>query len=58
MAELTRSPAPPASRRGDTVETLHGHEVADPYRWLEDPGSAETREWVRAQNEATHRIGF
>jgi prolyl oligopeptidase len=44
---------PPATRRDDTVETLHGHEVADPYRWLEDPDSEETRAWVSAQNQAT-----
>ena len=44
---------PPPTRRGDVVETLHGHEVADPYRWLEDPDSEETAAWVRAQNDAT-----
>jgi prolyl oligopeptidase len=31
------------------VEDLFGHQVADPYRWLEDEGSAETREWLGAQ---------
>ncbi|CAN5503029.1 prolyl oligopeptidase family protein [soil metagenome] len=41
----------PRTRRDDTVETLHGHEVADPYRWLEDPDSAETRAWVVEQNQ-------
>ncbi len=40
----------PETRRDDTVETLHGREVADPYRWLEDPDSAETADWVRRQN--------
>jgi prolyl oligopeptidase len=43
----------PQTRRDDTVEQLHGHEVADPYRWLEDPDSAETRAWVAAQNEVS-----
>ena len=37
-----RHPAVPA-RRLDLVEVLHGRPVADPYRWLEDAGSAETR---------------
>ncbi|HEY0617770.1 MAG TPA: S9 family peptidase, partial [Kribbella sp.] len=44
----------PESRRDETVvETLHGHQVADPYRWLEDADSAETRDWVQRQNAAT-----
>ncbi|TCC05329.1 prolyl oligopeptidase family serine peptidase [Kribbella soli] len=43
----------PESRRDDVVETLHGHQIADPYRWLEDPDSADTRDWVSRQNEYT-----
>ena len=34
---------------------LHGHEVADPYRWLEDATSADTLQWVAAQNLRTRR---
>ena len=41
----------PPARRLDLVERLHGFEVADPYRWLEDAGSAETEAWSRAQDE-------
>jgi prolyl oligopeptidase len=37
-------PYPPA-RRLDLVEEIHGRSVADPYRWLEDAGSPETRAW-------------
>jgi len=33
----------------DLVEELHGYRVADPYRWLEDVDSAETQEWLAAQ---------
>ncbi len=40
----------PTTRSGDTVEVVHGHRLADPYRWLEDPDSAETADWVRRQN--------
>ena len=43
----------PSTRRTDLVETLHGHEIADPYRWLEDPDDPETADWVRRQNEVT-----
>jgi prolyl oligopeptidase len=44
-------PAYPHARRTDLVEELHGHRVADPYRWLEDPESAETQAWSTAQDE-------
>jgi prolyl oligopeptidase len=43
----------PETRRDDVVEVLHGRSIADPYRWLEDPDSAETADWVKRQNEFT-----
>jgi len=46
-------PAYPQARTGDVVETHHGTKVADPYRWLEDMDSAETRAWVTQENALT-----
>jgi len=41
----------PPARRLDLVEDLFGHRVADPYRWLEDAGAPETREWLAAEEQ-------
>ena len=43
---------PPANRE-DTVDDYHCTEVADPYRWLEDPLAADTQAFVAAQNDLT-----
>jgi prolyl oligopeptidase len=45
----------PASLKSDHVDTYHGVEVADPYRWLEDDVRENTnvKDWVDAQNEVT-----
>lgn len=40
----------PSSERLDLAETLHGRSIADPYRWLEDPDTAQTKEWSAAQD--------
>ena len=47
------APKLPVTREDDTVDVYFGTEVADPYRWLEDDNSAETAEWVKAQNKVT-----
>ena len=39
----------PEARRLDLTEDVLGHRVSDPYRWLEEAGSAERAEWLRAQ---------
>jgi prolyl oligopeptidase len=56
-ATYTPSPVPaptkmqyPVAKRGDVVDVYHDVQVADPYRWLEDPDSQATRDWVAAEN--------
>ncbi|MBW7846755.1 MAG: S9 family peptidase [Bacteroidales bacterium] len=40
----------PETRMSDQKDIYFGHEIADPYRWLEDDNSPETAAWVEAQN--------
>jgi len=40
----------PETPRLPLVEDLHGHAVADPYRWLEDPAGQESTAWLAEQD--------
>ncbi|WP_426757371.1 prolyl oligopeptidase family serine peptidase [Myxococcus sp. Y35] len=40
----------PATRAEQIVDTLHGVQVADPYRWLEDEKAPEVQAWMKAQD--------
>ncbi|MBN1447608.1 MAG: S9 family peptidase [Bacteroidetes bacterium] len=49
-------PPPPASRVAVVSDTLHGEVIHDPYRWLENGRSEDTRLWIRAQNAYSDTI--
>lgn len=49
-------PQAPSSRIDPVIDDLHGHEIADAYRWLEDAESPETRTWVDEQNAYTRGL--
>lgn len=43
----------PRAMRGPQVDRVHGHEVKDPYRWLEDIEASETQTWIESQRRHT-----
>ena len=49
-------PPPPETRQEVVVDTLHGVEFPDPFRWLEDQQSQETRSWIERQNAYAEEI--
>ena len=49
-------PPPPPTEVREVVDTLHGVDVPDPYRWLEDQEAPETRAWIDAQNAYTDTV--
>ena len=53
QAAQTQSLQYPSARKSDVVDDYHGTKVADPYRWLEDPDSPESRSWIDAENRLT-----
>src|ERR1051326_4583034 len=50
------SPAPPPTEKKPVTETLNGLTITDPYRWLEDQNSPETRAWIDRENAYTDTV--
>src|ERR1700733_15496979 len=48
--------SPPPTQVEPVTEVLHGIEITDPYRWLEDQNSPRTRKWLEEQ--ATHTRAY
>ncbi|HSQ43990.1 MAG TPA: hypothetical protein VLM16_03285, partial [Ginsengibacter sp.] len=45
----------PETKKVNQVDDYFGTKVSDPYRWLEDDNSEETKEWVEAENKVTEQ---
>ncbi len=45
----------PATKKVNQVDDYFGTQVKDPYRWLEDDNSEETKEWVKEENAVTNK---
>ncbi|MFT7252520.1 MAG: prolyl oligopeptidase [Flavobacterium sp.] len=43
----------PETKKVDSVDVYFGDSIQDPYRWLEDDNSEETKAWEKAQNVVT-----
>jgi len=46
----------PNSQKIDFVETIHGYQIEDQYRWLEDFTSSDSQKWVNKQNDFTKKF--
>ena len=47
---------PPATKQQPVTDDYFGHKVVDPYRWLEDGSSPQTRQWVAEQLAYTRSV--
>lgn len=56
MGEPAYNMNPLKVRRQEHLEEIHGHKISDPFRWLEDAESPETREFVARQNTWTETL--
>jgi prolyl oligopeptidase len=50
-AVFTFAQSPPPTPREQVIDTVHGVKIVDPYRWLEDQNSKQTRAWIASQDK-------
>jgi prolyl oligopeptidase len=55
-ASITTAAGPPKATPKPVEDTLHGHKIVDPYRYLEDSSSPETQEYVREELAYTRSL--
>jgi prolyl oligopeptidase len=53
LAAAPQSPQYPPAKKVDQIDDYHGVKVADPYRWLENMDSPETKAWIDAEQKVT-----
>ena len=46
----------PTTKREGVTETINGVQIEDPYRWLEDQNSPDTKAWIGSQNDYSHSL--
>ncbi|MGB6874444.1 MAG: prolyl oligopeptidase family serine peptidase [Candidatus Acidiferrales bacterium] len=54
QAQGNTSQCPPTTRTDNVVDNYFGTKISDPYRWLEDQNSSETRAWIAAEDACTN----
>jgi prolyl oligopeptidase len=56
-AAIAQTPnSPPPTKIDNITETIHGVTITDPYRWLEDQNSPQTRAWIDSENQYTQSV--
>jgi prolyl oligopeptidase len=56
-AKTSAAPSgPPKAEKKPIIETMHGVEITDNYRWLEDGTSPATQKWVEEEMTYTHAM--
>jgi prolyl oligopeptidase len=56
MSEAKAPPPYPSTKVDPVVEKIHGVEIVDPYRWLEDGASPAVKEWTEKENAYTQSV--